>query len=286
MGSTCFKTRRVNMSDLRKEINDLKSLIGNLQLGNGGRGVSRRSRSRSRGRGSGTRATNNNNPTNNNGRRNSRTRNNSRSRNIPGAYMGGPSSSGSGNNFSARLTMGQVHTRARELAGTYTAKAGKSSGGYVIDVRVGQKGYFYSMGAQLNKLALMYEEYTFQSVKFFWEPLVGTTSAGAITIAIAPTDIRKTSTTADALTEAIVVSTQPNKTGRIFERVAITVPNSYLHQKRWWPITNGDQTPEVGSYPASVIFWVDHAAPANDTPLGKFWCEYSVTLQGMTVNDK
>lgn len=248
---------------VQQEINELRSMIGQLRVSRN-RGASSgtpstRGRSRSRGRGRG------------------RNRSRSRSRATPAAYGPGQSSSSG----AMGGTMGLTTLRARELVYTVKVKANTTSVPIAFSLSPSElKGHAH-VCPQLSRLAQLYEQFRFLTVRVEWEPLVGTTSAGGYILGVQPTDSRGPQ---DITGASYVAALQPNTQAQNYVRTALNVPKSFLKALNWYAIGNKDSAAELSNCPGFISGWCDVTSSAAEQVVARIWMTYEVEFRGFAVN--
>lgn len=243
---------------LRQEVADLRNQLAGMRVVGSSNRAPARNNSRAR-------------------RRRSRSR--SRNRGIPGAYTTGPRSAST--NASFNMGMGRVVLEARELVATVTVAAGKNAAYALVGITASDMETCHT-APRLIMMAAMFEQYRFMSAQIEWEPMVGTTQAGAISLAVLPSDARTAVTAVpDAATMA---ACQPNSTGRVYTPVKLSVPTSYLKSRPWFRMLEKD-TKLPADIPAVGAVLVEAAAPnTGGLVTGRIWLTYKAELQGFTTN--
>lgn len=157
-----------------------------------------------------------------------------------------------------------ITVRGHEMVRTVKVPKDKSSGGDWIDVNPGKT----VIGAELSAMAKLFSSYRVVSLVFEYEPLCGTTTNGAIVMGLSTDVVSAPSPTFEAVSVM-----QPNKTGPLYARHALTVPRSFLVEKAWY-----DLDPEES--PCLLEWWVDADSASSERSVGRIWARYEYEFQG------
>lgn len=247
-------------------------MVGRLQVSNANRPGSSGT--------SGPRATNR--QARSSSRRRSRSRSRARSSNIPAGYGGGPVSSRV--NLASEGALNQTRIRARELVATIVVEAGKNQFGNLVTVGPNPTKNALNAPPQLAQMAKLFEQYSVEQWVVEWEPMVGTTTSGAVSMCVVPADNRKDP---EALLDAgFIAATQPNVSSRVYAPCKLACPQAYLHAKKWWPISDvTDVQTDFGVIPAACYILVETSAPKDaGITVGRVWVNYTVHYQGFSKN--
>lgn len=238
--------------EFQSVMDKLSARLDKLEAGPSGGGSSkRRSRSRSRGRA----------PAPPPRKRKSR----SRGRGQPVTQFNRPMRSGA-------PALGTITLRGREVT-QGNPGAVKTAGGHTFVVNPTIKGDGYAP-SQLNGLAKLYSQVSFKSLVIEWEPMCGTTTSGAVTLAATCVN-----TTGQTLTEAFALSATPNVTGPVWGKQRLVVPRQYLNQKRWFPI-HKDTASQVDGEQAEIVIWLNVGNTTDVVTYGRVWVSYTVEFSG------
>lgn len=125
----------------------------------------------------------------------------------------------------------------------------------------------------LHQLAGSFEEYRWNYCRYYWKPMVGTTTNGCIAYGI---DYRS-KLEGSALTRDSIIALSPSVAHAVWidtQARPIGVPNDQLNTRKWYIIDAGDQ---IDQGPGRLCF---NATSSSTEELGQLWCSYSVTFRG------
>lgn len=239
---------------LQSSIDRLASRLSRLEV---------RGRGRGRGRGRQT-------------RRRSRSRSRSRTRVNPPVNLPGPSITQRNTSRNTTFALGTM--RLRSTGSLYVPDDIKGPVGRAFSPYPTYKGDGWAP-PELNALAKIYSQVSIKALKIRWEPMVGTTANGAITIAA--TGDNHTGT---AITEAGVLSTSPNVTGPVWAEKTLVVPQHLLNQRKSFPVYKDVTTLNAADGVGVVIMiWYNVPKTTDAQPYGRMWAEYEVEFSGFGV---
>lgn len=174
------------------------------------------------------------------------------------------------------MPMGTIRLRSTGVAGA-SFKCSKSEG-HVFTPAPVTSGSSWAP-PELNALAKIYSQFAFRSLRLRYEPLVGTTTSGGVTIAVTAD-----SNGSGTLTETVVLSTSPNVTGPVWSEKSLVVPVQYLNQKKWFPICKDQATLDAQmGYQVLIMYWLNVANTSDDVTYGRLWLEYEVEFSGFGI---
>ncbi|UHK03278.1 MAG: coat protein [Hangzhou tombus-like virus 2] len=199
----------------------------------------------------------------------SRGRSRSRSRNrggMPAAQTSGPSRS----TASASFTRGAhiVRVSGHEPVRKIIAKQGKTETIDFVDVNPGNT----VLGPELHALSKIFSQYRPVKLRFTYEPMVGTTVGGGVTMGLtAPNHKGNLKAFSD------IAAMQPNVSGPLYQKRSLVIPKSMLDEKRWYEIDK--EAVENDGSPVILCWCVDSDANSSDKAYGRLWVEYEYLFQ-------
>lgn len=119
-----------------------------------------------------------------------------------------------------------------------------------------------------------FDRIRYESLQFYWKPLVGTTYGGAISMGF-DWDWGASDTTRDKIS-----GFSPNRTLPLYadgESKPLTLPKSRL-QSRLWYVPKATNYEDKG--PGKVLYCADGKSDKTETTIGDIWVKYTVVLSG------
>lgn len=252
---------------IRQELDDLKSLIGQLKVSTPKQTANpNRQRSRSRGRArSRSRVTPATYPALAGTSANSITLNNARGR-----------SRNRQNNNNA-FPLGTCRIKARELCLTAKLAASTTDLPHVLMCSVNDwKDRVSYAPPQLKMMAALYDEWRPISWVYEYEPVCSVTLSGSVIMAAYAGDDKQSVD----LSETIIAACNPNVTSRVYEPCRISIPVPFMRNKNWYRVGDNTANIDTKEIPALGLFFATGTSGTSEVPLGRIWCRYEVEFQG------
>lgn len=164
------------------------------------------------------------------------------------ARKGGPGTAG--------MADGEIRLSRLELVGDVPVQGGK---------------WLLSPGSftWLSTVSKPFERFCFESLALEYRPLVGTTSAGAVTYGVA-----WEKEPSSPLTRAKIAALTPVQDHPVWQSSRMPLAPKLLRSRPWFQVA---QTESLDSYPG-VVHANYNARPA--APQGELWVRYTIRLQG------
>lgn len=174
---------------------------------------------------------------------------------------------------------GAIIVRNREIVITYVGTATAGAIPPVVSSAASnfQTGPFTTLW--LANIALNYDKYRYKSLKFMYQPLMPTTTSGAVAMYWDPD-----SNDTVAANYVTCAANYRASTGSIFEPVTLTVSKDQLDRLPWYFTSGTGTTDPVGvASPGQFVIAssstvLANAAAAGATTLGYIWMEYEIEL--------
>lgn len=120
-----------------------------------------------------------------------------------------------------------------------------------------------------------FDRVQYQSIRFYWKPLVGTTYGGALAMGVdwdwALSDADRTKISALSPSTSMALWEDGEK------KYPLILPKNRL-QSRSWYLPRADQWQDKG--PGKVIYSVDGTSTKSEYTVGDLWVKYTVVLSG------
>lgn len=165
---------------------------------------------------------------------------------------------------------GTVTLSGREPIWTVTVKANKTSENLTVGINPLQD---YAP-PDVSAIGKLYQMYKPLYIRYAYEPMCGSTTSGAITMAVT----QNGSTDAGTLTQASVARCQPNCMGPLYATHKLSAPPRYLREKEWYETERTSSTTSATEDPIMLLVFVEADSATNDRVFGRIYMEYSYTL--------